>query len=174
MEGVDNLCRQELPLFMKLEETNIKTPERMQPTSLGDYLAVMSKAIFQAGISWRVVESKWPGIREAFRGFDPEVVSKLNLTELDELTEDKRIIRNRRKIEAIVQNAQRILELDKSFGSFQNYLRSHNSFHELLKDLHKQFKFLGETGSYYFLWVVGEDVPPHEAFMASRGRQRPP
>ena len=42
-------------------------PEKINPKSLGDYLEVMSKAIFQAGISWRVVESKWPGIREAFQ-----------------------------------------------------------------------------------------------------------
>ncbi len=151
----------------------MNAPESIQPASLADYLAVMSKAIFQAGISWRVVESKWPGIREAFRGFDPVAISKLNMAELDELAEDKHIIRNRRKIEAIISNAQRMLELDKSFGSFQNYLRSHRSFEELLKDLHKQFKFLGDTGSYYFLWAVGEEVPPHEEFLASRGRQLP-
>ncbi len=151
----------------------METPKRIQPTSLADYLAVMSKAIFQAGISWRVVESKWPGIREAFRGFDPVAISKLTVAELDELAEDKRIIRNRRKIAAIVSNAQRMLELNKSFGNFRNYLRSHSSFEELLKDLHKQFKFLGDTGSYYFLWVVGEKVPPHEQFLASRGIQLP-
>ncbi len=149
----------------------MNAPESIQPATLADYLAVMSKAVFQAGISWRVVESKWPGIREAFRRFDPVAISKLTMAELDELAEDKRIIRNRRKIEAIISNAQRMLELDKSFGSFQHYLRSHSSFEELLKDLHKQFKFLGETGSYYFLWAVGEQVPPHEQFMAFRGRQ---
>ncbi len=148
-------------------------PEKIQPAGLADYLEVMSRAVFQTGISWRVVGSKWPGIREAFRAFDPVVISKLNIAELDELAEDKRIIRNRRKIEAIVSNARRMLELDNSFGGFRNYLRSHNSFEELLKDLHKQFKFLGDTGSYYFLWVVGEKVPPHEEFLASRGIQLP-
>ncbi|MCS5657138.1 MAG: hypothetical protein NZ762_01615 [Dehalococcoidia bacterium] len=45
-------------------------PERIQPNRLGDYLEIMSKAVFQSGISWRVVESKWPGIKEAFKGFD--------------------------------------------------------------------------------------------------------
>ena len=43
-------------------------PEKINPGYLGDYLEVMSKAIFQAGISWRVVESKWPGIRMLFGG----------------------------------------------------------------------------------------------------------
>ena len=37
-------------------------PERIQSNRLGDYLEIMSKAVFQSGISWRVVESKWPGI----------------------------------------------------------------------------------------------------------------
>ena len=151
----------------------MQVPDRISPASLADYLEVMSKAVFQTGISWRVVESKWAGIREAFRGFDPVAISRLTAAELGSLVEDKRIIRNRRKIEAIVNNAHRMLELDRSFGGFRNYLRSHSSFEELLKDLHKQFKFLGDTGSYYFLWVVGEKVPPHEEFMASRGIQLP-
>lgn len=38
-----------------------------------------------------------------------------------------------------------------------------------MKDLRKQFKFLGEYGTYYFLWVVGEDVPSYEEWCASRG-----
>ena len=146
----------------------MEAPERIKPASLADYLEVMSKSVFQTGISWRVVESKWPGIREAFRGFEPVAITKLTVAELDQLAEDRRIIRNRRKIAAIVSNAYRMLELDKSFRGFQNYLRSHSSFEELLKDLHKQFKFLGDTGSYHFLWVVGEKVPPHKEFLAPK------
>lgn len=151
----------------------MKAPDRIQPAGLADYLEVMSKAVFQTGISWRVVESKWPGIKEAFRGFEPEALSRFTVAEIDSLVGDTRIIRNRRKIEAIVSNANRMLELDKAFGSFQKYLHSHGSFEELLKDLRKQFKFLGDTGSYYFLWVVGEKVPPHEEFMSSRGIKLP-
>ena len=75
---------------------------------------------------------------------------------------------NRRKLEAIVGNARRMLELDKSHGGFRNYLRSQDSFEDTVKDLRKQFKFLGETGSYFFLYVVGEEVPPHEEYVASR------
>ena len=80
-----------------------QAPERIEPRSLGDYLEVMCKAIFQAGISWRVVESKWPELREAFRGFDADTIANLNEAELDDLTSDRRVIRNRRKIEAVVQ-----------------------------------------------------------------------
>ena len=146
----------------------MEAPERVQINSLGDYLEVMSKAVFQTGISWRVVESKWPEIREALHGFDPEVIADFNEPELDTLGQDKRVIRNRRKLEAIVRNARRMLELDKSHGGFRNYLRSHDSFEDTVKDLRKQFKFLGETGSYYFLYVVGEEVPAHEEYVASR------
>ena len=94
-----------------------QAPEQVNAQSVGDYLEVMCKAIFQAGMSWRVVESKWPELREAFRGFDADTVANLNEAELDELTSDRRVIRNRRKIEAFVQNARRMLELDKSHGS---------------------------------------------------------
>jgi 3-methyladenine DNA glycosylase Tag len=139
----------------------MEPPERIEPKNLADYLDVMSRAVFQTGISWQVVNSKWPGTREAFRGFDPAAVSNLTEAGLDQLTGDRRIIRNHRKIEAIVSNARRILELDKSHGGFRNYLRSHGSYEELVKDLRKQFKFLGDTGAYYFLWVVGEEVPSH-------------
>lgn len=144
-------------------------PERIVPKSLGDYLDVMSRSIFQAGISWRVVDAKWPGLKEAFRGFDAEMVAGLTEPELDALTQDTRVIRNRRKIEAIVGNAQRMLELDKAHGSFQGYLRSHDGFDDTVKDLRKQFKFLGEMGCYHFLYVVGEEVPPYEEWSARRG-----
>ena len=108
-------------------------PERIEPRSLGDYLEVMSKAVFEAGMSWRVVQAKWPGTREAMRGFDPEAVADLTPFELDDLAQDSRVIRNRRKLEAIVHNARRMMELDASHGSFQGYLRSHSTFDETVR-----------------------------------------
>ena len=88
----------------------------------------MSKAAFQAGISWRVVESKWPGIKEAFHGFDAERVAGMTEPEIETLTQDTRVIRNRRKLEAGVSNTNRMVELAETHGSFQNYLRSHVDF----------------------------------------------
>ncbi len=145
-------------------------PERITPRGLADYLEVMSKAVFQTGISWRVVEGKWPGIREAFRGFEPLAVACLTSEDLAALATDPRVIRNRRKIEAIVENARRMLDLEEGHGSFRDYLRSHGGFEGTAADLRRQFRFLGETGAYYFLWVVGENVPDYEAWCASRGR----
>jgi DNA-3-methyladenine glycosylase I len=88
-------------------------------------------------------------------------------SEIDGLTEDTRVIRNRRKLEAVVSNAQTLLQLEAEFSGFQTYLRSHEDFPSLVKDLRKQFKFLGEMGCYYYLYVVGEEVPPHDEWQAS-------
>ncbi len=141
-------------------------PAKIRPKSLADYLEVMSKSVFQSGISWRVVEAKWPGIKEAFRSFDPAFLSKLTPEEIDELAQDTRIIRNHRKVEAIVGNAKRMLELEAEHGTFAKYLRSFDSFDDLTKDLRKQFKFLGDMGAYHFLWIVGEKVPSWEEWSA--------
>jgi len=138
---------------------------QIEPKGLADYLDVLSKAVFQSGISWHVVEAKWEGTREAFRGFDPRKVANLTPKQIDALAEDTRLIRNRRKIEATVENAETMLQLDDEFGGFKKYLRSHDDFEALSADLVKRFKFVGEMGSYYFLQVVGEPVPPHEQWM---------
>ena len=58
--------------------------------------------------------------------------------------------------------------VDEEYGTFQKYLRSHDSFWDLVKDLRKNFKFLGEMGCYYWLYVVGEDVPDHERKIHAR------
>jgi 3-methyladenine DNA glycosylase Tag len=146
----------------------MEAPPQITPTRLADYLDVMSKAVFQSGMSWRVVEAKWPGFREVFQEFDPNIVADLTPPEIDRIAQDTRIIRNRRKIEATVDNAATLLELDRSHNGFKNYLKSHASYADLERDLQKRFKFLGGMGIYYFLYVVGEPVPPHEEFMASR------
>ena len=150
--------------------TQHEAPERIEPKSLGDYLEVMSKSVFQTGISWRVVNSKWPGIREAFRDFDAEGVAVLGDDDIETLVQDTRVIRNRKKLEAIVGNARRMIDLDDEHCSFKDYLRSHGDFDATVKDLRKQFKFLGEMGCYHFLYVVGEEVPSYEAWRQRTGR----
>ena len=72
-----------------------------------------------------------------------------------------------RKLSAVVSNAQQMIALDKDYGSFQKYLRSHGSFDTTQAALRRDFKFMGPTGCYYFLWVVGEEVPPHDEFEAT-------
>jgi len=143
----------------------MQAPKQIKPKQLADYLEVMSKAAFQAGISWQVVEAKWPGTKEAFDNFAPEVIAKYSGTKMANLLEDKRVIRNHLKLEAIVFNARRMVELDTKFGGFRKYL-SFGSYDEAAKDLRKNFKFLGEMGIYYFLYVVGEKVPDWEDWAA--------
>ena len=147
----------------------MEAPKRIRPKGLADYLEVMTKAAFQSGISWRVIEAKWGGFQEAFYRFDPERVASLEPPDVDRLVEDARIVRNRAKIEATVHNARTMLDLDREYGGFRKYLRSFGDFDALVKDMRKRFKFLGDTGAYFMLHVVGEEVPPHEDWMAAHG-----
>ena len=142
-------------------------PKQIKPTSLDDYLEVMKKPVFQSGMSWKVVEAKWDGTREAFHNFDVNQVAALDEKDLDDLTKDTRVIRNYRKLAAIVSNAQQMIALDDKHGSFQKYLRSQDDFDATLTMIRKDFKFMGPTGIYFFLYVVGEQVPPHEEFEAT-------
>jgi DNA-3-methyladenine glycosylase I len=139
-------------------------PEKITPTSLNDYLEIMSKSVFQSGMSWKVVENKWPGTRAAFHNFEIETVADFDEKDIEDLMKDTRVVRNFRKLNAIVYNAGKILELDKEHGSFQNYLRSHGSFDATLNAIRKDFKFMGPTGIYVFLYVIGEQVIPHAEF----------
>ena len=148
-----------------------QAPKKITPKSLDDYLEIMTKAVFQSGISWSVVEAKWSGIKEAFLDFQIGAVASMDDGAIDALADDSQVIRNRRKLAAIRYNARRMIELDEEHGDFTNYLRSHPDFWSLVKELRKDFKFLGEMGSYYWLYVVGEDVPPHEQFEAERSRK---
>lgn len=154
-------------------------PPKVKVTGLSDYLDALSRAVFQSGISWRVVEAKWEGTQAAFKDFDPKKVAKLTPKQTDALAADTRMIRNRKKIEATIENAETMLELDREHGGFRKYLRSFKEYDALQKDLVKRFKFLGETGAYYFLHVVGEKVPDHDMWMKRyrpegfQGRTRP-
>jgi 3-methyladenine DNA glycosylase Tag len=147
-------------------------PKRIRPKALADYLEVLSKIAFEAGLSWRVVEAKWEHIRRAFHGFDPERVARMTPRAVDKLLADDRVIRSRSKIEATIANAETLLELDEEHGGFKRYLRSHDDFEATVKDLRKRFKFLGDHGAYRFLWIVGEKVPDYGEWAESRGLAR--
>lgn len=140
-------------------------PEHKQPRppkELSGYLDAMARVMFQTGISWRVVEAKWPGIREAYHGFDPARVARQSTKDIERLMGDTRVIRNRKKLEAITSNARQMLELDAEYGGFKRYLDSLGDFDETKKAMHKQFAFMGDAGTWYFLWMVGRKVPDHE------------
>ena len=143
----------------------MEAPQQIEPTRLADYLEVLTKAVFQSGMSWRVVEAKWNGFREAFAAFDLATVAAFSGDDVERLAADTRIIRNRRKIEATVTNAQVMLDLDQEPGGFAGWLRSPPDFDATVAALRGEFRFVGDMGAYYFLYVVGERVPTHEEWM---------
>lgn len=142
-------------------------PERITPGKLGDYLEVMTRAVFQAGLSWALIESKWDDFVEAFHGFDPERVAALDEAEIAYLAEESKILHSRKKIVATVENAKTMLALEREFGGFVKYLRSFAGYDALRADLRKRFKFLGDLSVYYFLFRVGEPVPTYAQWAAT-------
>jgi DNA-3-methyladenine glycosylase I len=155
-----------------------KRPPRRKPKDLAGYLDALSRPVFQAGMSWRVVDAKWDGIRDAFANFDPATVADFGAQEVQRLLSDTRVVRSRAKIEATIDNAQAVIELDAEFGGFDRYLRSHCGFEETVADLKRQFRFIGDSGAYHFLYLVNRPVPPHGEWFdtnrrsGSQGRSR--
>ena len=149
-------------------------PPQIMPKSLADYLEAMSKSVMQAGISWEVVRKKWPDLREAFLGFDPHALMELSDADVEALLTDTRIIRHRAKVNAVLHNASRMLELEEQHGTFRKYLRSKADYWDRAKMLGKDFKFMGDMGAFHFLYVVKEQVPSYEEWRAVVKPKRAP
>jgi 3-methyladenine DNA glycosylase Tag len=132
------------------------------PRDLAGYLEAMTRIVFSSGMSWRVVEAKWPGIREAFHDFEPERVARMTGKDVDRLAKDTRVIRNVPKLEATVLNAKEVVAIGKASGGFKGYLRSLGPASDAAAALRKRFRYLGDHGTYYFLWSVGQPVPSRE------------
>src|SRR5438093_5802489 len=98
-----------------------QAPTKIRPKSLDDYFEVLTKAVFQSGISWRVIEAKWDGFRDALERFDVRKVARFSPDDVDRLLQDTRIVRNRRKIEATIDNAVEIVALEEEHGGFKKY-----------------------------------------------------
>jgi 3-methyladenine DNA glycosylase Tag len=143
-------------------------PPQIKPKDLDDYLEQLSKGVFQAGISWRVVDAKWPGIKSAFKDFGTERVARMSDRDIDKLAEDPRMIRSRPKIAAVVHNAQVLLDLERD-GGFRKHLRSFDEYEDLATDLKKRFKFVGDSGAYHFLWTVSHPVPDWRKWAKAHG-----
>ncbi len=137
-------------------------PERARPESLAGYLAVMSRAIFQAGLSWKLIESKWDAYMRLFEGFDPIRVAHYGEADVEGIMADGGVVRTRKKIVATIENAKAMLRLDREHAGFANYLQSFSTYDELATDLRAQFAYLGPLSIYYFTFLVGERVPRFE------------
>src|SRR3989442_15590467 len=80
--------------------------------------------VFQAGLSWRTVLNKRENFRKAFADFEFNSVAEFDKRDIAHLLKDAGIIRNRAKIEAAINNAGRLLEIRKEFGTFSKYMWS--------------------------------------------------
>src|SRR5213078_1258372 len=130
----------------------------------------------QAGLSWNTILKKRENYRKAFDGFRPEKIARYGKRDVQRLLRNDGIVRNRLKIAATIENAERFLEVRKEFGTFDAYLWSfvggkpiHNHWRTLAdvpartpesdamsRDLLRRgFKFVGSTICYAFMQAIG-------------------
>lgn len=128
---------------------------------------------FQAGLSWLTILKKREAFRKAFENFDVKKIAAYTQDTIEELMSNADIVRNRRKIEASILNAQAFIEIQKEYGSFDVYLWGYTNHQvvydnedpipvssplsdEISKDLKKRgMKFVGTTIIYAYLQAVG-------------------
>jgi 8-hydroxy-5-deazaflavin:NADPH oxidoreductase len=122
------------------------------------FLEHLSRSVFEAGISWRVVEAKWDGIREAFHDFDPAQVAAMSPAEIAAVEDDSRVIRNKAKIRATVENAREVLAILGEYASIRGYLASFPDASAAAADMRRRFKFLGATGVWRLLTSASRDI----------------
>jgi DNA-3-methyladenine glycosylase I len=113
--------------------------------------------INQAGLSWLTVLKKREAFNRAFQRFNPKKVARFNDRDVARLLADEGIIRNRLKVNAVIENAKRILEIQKSHGSFAEWLDSYHpqSKEEWVKLFKKTFLFTGGEIVGEFLMSLG-------------------
>lgn len=125
---------------------------------------------FQAGLSWECVLNKRKYFKEAYDDFDIEKIVLYDDAKIEELSNNKNIIRNRLKIKASINNAKIFMNIESEFGSFKNYLLKYFKEYpikevgkttssisdELSKDLFKRgMRFVGSTIIYSYLQAIG-------------------
>ena len=125
---------------------------------------------FQAGLSWECVLNKREFFKEAYDNFDIKKIVLYDDAKIEELSNNKNIIRNKLKIKASVENAKVFMDIEKEFGSFKNYLLKYFKKYpikevgkttssisdELSKDLFKRgMRFVGSTIIYSYLQAIG-------------------
>ena len=118
----------------------------------------------QAGLSWDTILAKRENYRRAFDGFDFRKIAAYGARERRRLLADSGIVRHSGKIDATIENARRVLEVRKEFGSFSKYIWSFagRDAEALSKDLRRRgFRFVGPTTVYAFMQAVGM-VNDHE------------
>lgn len=120
--------------------------------------------INQAGLSWTTILNKQEGFRKAYHNFEIKKVANYKEKDFKRLMNDVCIIRNRLKINAAIENAKTILQLQKEFKSFENWLDHHHpkTKEEWTKLFKKTFRFTGGEIVNEFLMSTGYLPSPHD------------
>jgi len=124
--------------------------------------------INQAGLSWTTILNKQESFRKAYAQFDIKKVAEFGDKEIQRLLQDPGIIRNKLKINAAIHNAGKILELQKEFGSFKNWLDQNHPkpLEDWVKLFKKTFKFTGGEITKEFLKSSGYLKGAHDSSCA--------
>jgi DNA-3-methyladenine glycosylase I len=122
-----------------------------------ELLERLALEINQAGLSWLTILKKRDAFRRAFEGFEVERVAKYGDTDRARLLADAGIIRNRLKVDAVIENARRIVALRETHGSFAAWLEAHHPLpkDEWVKLFKRTFRFTGGEIVGEFLMSTG-------------------
>ena len=132
-----------------------------KPKNDNGYFEAMTKVVFRSGLSWTMIENKWPNFQKAFGEFAIAKVARFGELDVDRLMKDAGIVRNYRKIMATIDNARELLAVQQQYGSIRAYLGEAGRDGEdaLCKALGRRFSFLGGSTAVFFLRCVGEEMP---------------
>ncbi len=131
------------------------------------HLERMALEIFQCGLSWKIVLVKRAALRRSFEGFDPRRVARFGRRDVNRLCGDPGIIRNRRKIEATIENARTFLDLAKSHGSYCRWVAAlpataPDEVAALYPLFRQTFRFMGPETTKCYLMGIGKIPPAHD------------
>ena len=125
---------------------------------------------FQAGLSWECILNKRESFEKAYNNFDINKVCEYNNKKIEELLNNKNIIRNKLKINASINNSKIFKNIVNEYGTFYNYLKTFtknkiiyeinktkNNLSDIISnDLQKRgMKFVGSTTIYSYLQAIG-------------------
>ena len=113
--------------------------------------------INQAGLSWNTILNKQENFKKAYKDFNIKKVAAFNEKDFERLMNDAGIIRNRLKINAAIENAKTLLQIQKEFGSFKNWIEHHHPKmkEDWVKIFKKTFRFTGGEIVNEFLMSTG-------------------
>ena len=132
-----------------------------RPPNDDTYFENMTRVIFLAGLSWKIIDKKWPNFKKVFKNFSIDKVVEFSENDIQRLMSDTSIVRNRAKIIATINNAKQFQNTKKEYGSFQRYLDSldkSNNYALVVKELGKKFSRIGPSSARIFLYSVGENI----------------